>query len=576
MKRSRIFVGLLLLLLVVLSGCNFGPNVQKGTITGTVKVVNTGEAIPGATVTLKGTTTSATTNADGAFQIANVIYGNVELIVNATGYIAKTVAVTVNAATVTVNVELEKTPLEITDAKQFVKDFRTSFYEMGSIALAETGVVSQFQDEVQQFFTDIAPYLGPLGNGLMHLQILSYQPGRYIMEEDEYGDPIYTLIEAGNIDDPQWVWKVIDPTAKIAVELYSPNVDECLTESEDGDSVTIDFTDTTFGYKITSTENANAVYTGQIKVGKDNVKSYQLTDGETNLTIKVPSGKTVTANFVVDPKVATVGSITIDASFDLTEADTNLTFALDGTITTPVFTYTGNLTVNMDGIGTVINPEELSPQPFTVNGSGTLKNDFFEATGNFSVKIIVIMLTDEYDTEVTVYLPVRGGLEGTYKSANTEYHGYIQVELLNGSTFNFSESWIPKIKATLHGEVKNLENTYLLNLEADFTDNQNVIITTRMAATNKYDLAGSFNYNLDNGLTKASMVNENGLYIEFDVTSTVPENIGGIYQKQGGPQFATIAVVLEDEENPYVSVNFTDSTSEIIPLNPLVYLMPQN
>lgn len=571
MKRSKIVVSLLLLLFV-LSGCTFLT--KTGAITGTVNDAASGQAIPDATVTIKGSnTTPATTNASGAFSFQKLAYGNVELIVAAAGYITKTVPVAVNASTAVVNIQLEQTPLEVADAKKLVKDFRTSLYEVGSIGVNESGLVVQFKEDVQKFYADITPYLEELGYGLAHLQIVASVPGEYEYSgwDSNTGRPIYDLIEEYDRTGTKWSWKVVNPLTNMSVEINLPNIDSCFIENTDG-SLTIDFTNAQFDCKLKSGLYQNAVYTGQVNIGNANVKSYQTTYEDKTITLKVPSGKTVTAKFVVDPKVDKVGSIDIDASFDLTEANSNLKMALDGSVKTPVFIYTGALSVEVKGLGTNITIDEGLLKPFTIKGTGKLENTLFTTTGSIAADVLVI--TVPMSDQPVICLPTTFEIDGSYTSSKTEFTGSIHVELLNGSSFTVNEIWIPEIEAAVNGQVKNQEQTYLLNLNAKFTDGENVKITTRLAATNKYDLAGNFSISLESGLTAASMVNENGLFIQFDVAATTPNNIGGIYQQKDGPKFATIAVVLENPENPVVSVNFTDNTSEIIPLNPLVYLVP--
>lgn len=80
---------------------------RRGTVAGTVRNAITSQVIPGATVAVRGTALSATTNGSGAYSVADVPIGNVTLDVSAPGFTAQTAPATVQQnQTTTVNVNL--------------------------------------------------------------------------------------------------------------------------------------------------------------------------------------------------------------------------------------------------------------------------------------------------------------------------------------------------------------------------------------------------------------------------------------------------------------------------------------
>ena len=83
-----------LLLVIALPGFVFAAN---GTITGSVMDSHTGEPLPGANITIVGTTLGTTTGLDGKFELANVPPGTYDLKVSFMGYRSLTKSVMVMA-----------------------------------------------------------------------------------------------------------------------------------------------------------------------------------------------------------------------------------------------------------------------------------------------------------------------------------------------------------------------------------------------------------------------------------------------------------------------------------------------
>lgn len=78
------------LLLILLLCCGMALKAQERTVTGTVTAENDGKALAGVSVLVKGTTTGATTNADGTYSII-VPGGNVSLVFSFIGYTSQEV-----------------------------------------------------------------------------------------------------------------------------------------------------------------------------------------------------------------------------------------------------------------------------------------------------------------------------------------------------------------------------------------------------------------------------------------------------------------------------------------------------
>ena len=70
---------------------------STGSIRGTVKDAETGEALPGANVFLQGTSIGAATNIKGEYEISRIPAGTYTLVINYIGYKEKRIEVTVNA-----------------------------------------------------------------------------------------------------------------------------------------------------------------------------------------------------------------------------------------------------------------------------------------------------------------------------------------------------------------------------------------------------------------------------------------------------------------------------------------------
>lgn len=85
---------------------------QVGKITGSVKVFGSITPIVGATVTVKDSTVTATTDNTGNFTLDNLNYGTYTLTVTKTGYIAVTKEVVVDKASVNAEFYLETVPVE--------------------------------------------------------------------------------------------------------------------------------------------------------------------------------------------------------------------------------------------------------------------------------------------------------------------------------------------------------------------------------------------------------------------------------------------------------------------------------
>ncbi|HET6767544.1 MAG TPA: carboxypeptidase-like regulatory domain-containing protein, partial [Chitinophagaceae bacterium] len=84
---------LLPLLLVIFSNLSFSQS--NGSVSGKVTDKQTNEALPGATVSVKGTAKSAVTNNEGNFIIKKLNSGNIILEISYVGYEAVEIAVTI-------------------------------------------------------------------------------------------------------------------------------------------------------------------------------------------------------------------------------------------------------------------------------------------------------------------------------------------------------------------------------------------------------------------------------------------------------------------------------------------------
>ncbi len=93
MNISRLTVALMVVLLLG-SSCLFGLD-ESGQISGTVKDLTTGAALPGASIWLKGTSFGASTNLNGLYVIPRVPPGSYTLVVRFIGYVGKEIEVEV-------------------------------------------------------------------------------------------------------------------------------------------------------------------------------------------------------------------------------------------------------------------------------------------------------------------------------------------------------------------------------------------------------------------------------------------------------------------------------------------------
>jgi TonB-dependent receptor len=93
MNISRLTVALMVVLLLG-SSCLFAQD-ESGQISGTVKDVATGAALPGASIWLKGTSLGASSNLTGFYVISRVPPGSYTLVVRFIGYVGKEIVVEV-------------------------------------------------------------------------------------------------------------------------------------------------------------------------------------------------------------------------------------------------------------------------------------------------------------------------------------------------------------------------------------------------------------------------------------------------------------------------------------------------
>ena len=104
----RRFIILVMAVYFCFVGISYG---QGGTIQGTIKMAD-GTPLPGATVSIEGTTTSTTTDRNGAYSLSGITRGMVMLIVTLDGFKqAKKEVVVSPAMTIVIDIDLEMAPL---------------------------------------------------------------------------------------------------------------------------------------------------------------------------------------------------------------------------------------------------------------------------------------------------------------------------------------------------------------------------------------------------------------------------------------------------------------------------------
>ena len=109
LEKSFVVINLFLLILV-----NVTESAISGRIIGTVKDQTTGETLPGANLTIQGTSLGASSDLNGAFFISRIPLGNYTLIATYIGYESQSIDVELKAdkADAVLKIEMIATSLE--------------------------------------------------------------------------------------------------------------------------------------------------------------------------------------------------------------------------------------------------------------------------------------------------------------------------------------------------------------------------------------------------------------------------------------------------------------------------------
>lgn len=540
-------------------------------LTGTVVIKGTTTGIPGVLITFSGSTKTASTDANGAYAV-DLPYGNYDLTATKDGFETVKTTVSLNNTTGTKDLEMVKIilPGTVESAKLFVTNFKTSMYELGNIYLGERDTVKDQYLKSVNFFQGIAPYMNELGFELIHLQVVGRMPGDYTFEGYDFNNqPIYTMTNPADVDGDTWYWNVTDSITNYTVKFSVPNVNKHLSKTDN--VVNVDFTGITVFCSITNPDSPTS-FDATLKVGSTNVTEYTFTvpnGPEQNVIfkVKVPTGPTAELVSTIESGDETVGNIKTTAKLDIKSLIDTQEMVLSGTVTTPVFTYTGQLSLDIEGLGTDFDVNKLLSSSYKISGSGTLANPAFKLTSDFNVHFVYVA---SYG-----FIADLANLHGQYKSVNTQFDGNVNYVFKNAKTYEFglkpTPDNYPQQDIEFMGNLINADKTFTVDLHFSSPEFQKIALNM-LIATSHFTLEGKLSLVEGEELTAIHLVNAaNGLTLELNTMPTTENVIGHIFNSTTGTQLATLKLDTQLGVR-CILVVYSNGDSEIVPLNPLSYL----
>ncbi|MCK4260055.1 MAG: DUF2012 domain-containing protein [Halanaerobiales bacterium] len=554
--------------------------VSKGNLSGEVFYKNTQNPIEDVTITIDGTNFVTTTDLMGEFSFNDLEYGTYTLIASKPDYVLAQIDVTIDSETQTVIVELVN---ELNAAELLVSDFKTSMYRMGTIYTEESSIVQgHFEDEMIPFFEEIGPYMIDVENGLYHLDVTWEDPGEYNSYYNEWDYLDYELIEKGDPNADNWTWIVHDDENGITVTISTPNNDQMATLNEDETEMTVDLTNATFEYSIVSEEHPDTIYAATLNIGNENVKTFtvyfedEVYDEESGEYIEttytyhyiIPTGPTAEINCEIDLNSEDeIDEIMIEATFDVPSLSDNLELVLDGTLTTPVFTFEGTLNFEME----IPNDEFFvdEPNPFTIFCNGLLSTEEYTVNGNILAAFEFIEIIEEYYGETYVNIEIVPSyieINGAYESDTTYFKGMLSYKCTDLNSW--IDSNFPDGVFTVSGSLNHINvDQYDLNVTIIPTE-YNVLIEFDFSK-DYFSLKGKVSYDDMDGITYINFEDHRGTTFDVAITNSEEEFIGTITDSENN---VCAQVKLVDNMDALMIIYSDSGNYEYIPLNPLEYL----
>ena len=546
-------------------------------VTGTMKVKGSSTVIPGVSIVFNSET--AISGLDGNFSI-DLPYGTYTVTASKEGFETIQQSVTLNSATQTINMEMsEQTkPVSVETAKDLVKDFKTSLYHLGTTYLSEKNLIEAQYLETLKFYEGIYPYLNEVGFALQHLNAMEMEPGTYtFVRFDADGWPLYELETPQDADSATWKWVIEDSIYGFNVSMSIPNASKHIVTSLDGSTITADFTNCDVICAVKSDSNPEAVYNFTLHINDTNVTTYSYTyeeeyyNGSEEVTkqitvnVKVPSGPTATILATIDPHKAEVGKIVLDSKFNIESLTDGKQLALDGTLTTPAFTYKGELKLKVENL-TDNNLNINQPYPLVLTANGTLTNPTYTLSAGCTLHFEPIITEGPVLDKATI--------TGSYVTAQTSFEGCVDYVFVNVKTYDFEEmdspTNYPVMTFAFDGTVENGTKSYAVDLELTMPTMDSVNVDMHMA-TPYFSLEGALVYTSEDGFIKADVNSTTGLTLNFKLPAIAANQIGTIINTANGDQLAVLK--LDDTfGQTNLLIVYKDGSSEIVPLNPAAYL----
>lgn len=565
------------------------PVINQGSIEGTVLYQGTDEPVEGVIVKVSGTDLETKTDIFGEFTFTNLVFDTYTLSLSKEQFVSTTQKVEVNADQVKVSVEIEEYFMDA-PAKTLVNNFKTSMYQVGTIYFDEESiVVNNIENELMPFMGKIGPSLEEFAKGLGNLEVIEYVPGKYEYVESssvyEWGWD-YVLIEEGSFTADPVIWEVVDNRHNVTVTISASNINQMIQENAEGTQIDIDLRDVTFDVAVTS-NTSNANYTANVDISDTNAETFTHRDfydedgdgvEETHVTnITIPTGSTANFSCVVDLDTWDPSNdMEMNGQLNLDLLTNDLLVDFSGSITTDIFEFQGNAGLKLQNVD-VSHLEKLdSPHPFSVNIFGEFVTPKYKVSGDFQVAFGIVpgaYLVPDFEDIIPYYADM--GI--TYSSDRVDFQGNIVYEFVNYDTYYTDSSFSVykdiqfEVEGNLADKIKNKE--YNLNLYFYKPEKAEEIQIDMDLQTSGFSLTGETVVMLSTGFVDISVMDNNLTHLKINVSenNVSGEEVGSITYKDG-LKYADIILNLDEFGMPSVTIEYTDGSWEVIPLNPLDYL----
>lgn len=234
-RISQLFLCLFLLFIFVLTSSNISIAQTRGRIVGRVLDEGNGSFLPGANISLKGTTFGGASDREGKFRVENIPAGNYTLMVSYIGYDEFSIDVTVNAgSTVKQDIALKQSHVELEGIT--VVGLRQGQIKALSIQKSSDNIKNVVSEEQMQKFPDINS-----AENMQRLPGISIQrdqgEGRYIQIRGTPSRMNSMKVNGENIPSPEGGERTAQMDIIPADQLASIEVIKAITPDMDANAI---------------------------------------------------------------------------------------------------------------------------------------------------------------------------------------------------------------------------------------------------------------------------------------------------------------------------------------------------